>query len=140
MFGNSKSVASTYAQLDLEGRVEAADPHGLIQMLFDGAIVAVGQAEALVASGDVAGKGVATSRAIRIIEEGLRASLDVKQGGPLAAQLRDLYQYMSYRLLMANLKNDAGGFAEVKKLLGDLKGAWTRIKPQVARPPLAAVK
>lgn len=140
MFGNSKSAAAAYSSLDLEGRVNTADPHGLVQMLYEGAIVAVGQAEMLLAAGDIPGKGKATTRAIRIIDEGLRASLDLTQGGKLATQLQDLYSYMSYRLLMANLKNDVQGFQEVRKLLTDLKGAWAKIKPAAPRPALAAVK
>lgn len=142
MFANYRSAAAAYAQVDLETKVAAADPHGLIQMLFDGAIQALGQAEANLAAGDIAGKGKAVSRAIRIVEEGLKASLDPTQGGELARHLAELYDYMSQRMLMASIKNDAGGFAEVRKLLVELREAWSAIRPQVSavKPALAAVK
>jgi len=135
MFGSFRSAAQAYAQVDLETKVATSDPHGLIQLLYDGAIVAVGQAQACLASGDVAGKGRATSRAVRIIEEGLRASLDPSQGGELAGQLDGLYAYMAQRLLLASVRNDADIFAEVKKLLAELRDAWAGIRPETAAKP-----
>lgn len=128
MFTGFKSAAATYAQVDLESRVAVADPHSLIEMLFDGAIMAVGQADQCLAAGDIPAKGQAVSRAIRIIEEGLKASLDPNTGGQLARHLGELYDYMAQRLLMASIKNDAEGFREVRKLLVELRGAWTQIK------------
>ncbi len=132
MFGSFRSAAATYAQVDLETKVAASDPHGLVQLLFDGAIVALSQAEGCLAAGDVPGKGKAVSRAIRIIDEGLRASLDPTQGGELAQHLDGLYAYMGQRMLLASVKNEAAGFAEVRKLLVELRDAWAQIKPQVA--------
>lgn len=137
MFG-SRNAATAYARVDLEARVSSASQHELIQMLYDGAILALGQACSALAARDIAGKGQAISRAISIIEEGLRASLDHKQGGALAESLDDLYEYMSQRLLLASMRNDAKGFEEVRKLLTDLRGAWSSIKN--ARPNGAPAK
>jgi flagellar secretion chaperone FliS len=131
MFGGFRSAAASYAQVDLEARVAASDPHGLIQMLFDGAVVAVAQADACLAAGDVPGKGMAVSRAIRILEEGLKASLD-PSGGELARHLGDLYSYMAQQLLLASIKNEAAGFAEVRRLLIELRDAWSQAKPAAA--------
>jgi flagellar protein FliS len=137
MFAGFKGAAATYAQVDLEAKVASADPHGLIQMLFDGAIASVTQAEHAAAGGDIPGKGKATSRAIRIIDEGLRASLDKTQGGELALHLESLYNYMAQRLLLASVRNEPAGFAEVRKLLGELRGAWAQIKPAATGKPAA---
>jgi flagellar secretion chaperone FliS len=63
MFG-PRNAATVYAKIDLESRVTTASQHQLIQMLFDGAILALGQAAAALAARDVAGKGQAVSRAI----------------------------------------------------------------------------
>ena len=141
MFASYKTAAAQYAQLDLEAKVNSADPHGLIQMLFDGAIVAVNHAEAAIAAGDIAGKGKAVSRAIRIIEEGLYVSLDPSNGGDLARQLEELYKYMSHRLLLSSMRNDCAGFVEVQKLLAELRDAWAGIKGTVVkRPELVTVR
>ena len=65
-----------------------------------------------------------------IIDEGLKASLDKSAGGELAQNLSSLYDYMSQRLLIANLKNDVAALDEVSNLLTELKGAWEAIRPQ----------
>jgi flagellar secretion chaperone FliS len=139
MFTGFKSAAATYAQVDLESRVAASNPHGLIEMLFDGAIMAVGQADQCLAAGDPRAKGQAVSRAIRIIEEGLKASLDPSSGGELARHLGELYDYMAQRLLMASIKNEAEGFQEVRKLLVELRGAWTQINGEQQNRDAAAL-
>jgi len=87
----------------------------------------------------VATKGSAISKAIPIIEDGLNASLDKKVGGELAQNLSSLYEYMSRRLLTANVNNDMAALNEVAGLLNDLKGAWDGIKQQPAAPAATAI-
>lgn len=127
MFGSMKSGANAYARVSVETGVLAASPHKLIVMLFEGATVALNTATQQMAAGDIAAKGKAISKAIAIIEDGLRASLDRKAGGEIAANLDALYQYMTGRLVIANRDNDAAILAEVLRLLGELKGAWEAI-------------
>ena len=114
----------TYARMDVETGVSGASPELLIVMLYDGAISAIGMARHRLEAGDHAGKGRCISKAIGIIEEGLRGSLDPDAGGELAGNLSALYEYMSHRLMLANLRNDAGILDEVAGLLRDLKLAW----------------
>lgn len=127
MFGSMKSGANAYAKVSVETGVLAATPHKLIVMLFEGATVAVTTAAKQMAAGDIAAKGKAISKAIAIIEDGLRASLDRKAGGEIAANLDALYQYMTGRLVIANRDNDPAILEEVQRLLGELKGAWDAI-------------
>src|SRR5690349_9726493 len=129
MFGSMKSGASAYAKVGVETGVMAASPHKLIVMLFEGAMVAVNSAAQLMGAGDIAGKGKSISKAIAIIEEGLRASLDRQTGGEIAANLDALYQYMNTRLVLANRDNDREKLEEVLRLLAELKGAWDAIAP-----------
>lgn len=114
----------TYARMDVETGVAGASPETLIVMLYDGAISAIGMARHRLEAGDHAGKGRCISKAIGIIEEGLRGSLDVDAGGELASNLSALYEYMSHRLMVANLRNDGVILDEVAGLLRDLKLAW----------------
>jgi flagellar protein FliS len=139
MFGTMKSGANAYAKVGVETGVLAASPHKLIVMLFEGAMVAVSTAARQMEAGDIAGKGKSISKAITIIENGLRASLDRKAGGEIAANLESLYDYMAARLLLANRDNDAALLEEVNRLLGELKGAWDAIgTPPAVAAPLAA--
>ncbi len=127
MFGTSKSGASAYASVGIETDVALASPHKLIVMLFDGALVAVTAAELFMKTGNIPAKGKSISKAIMIIDNGLRASLDKKVGGAIAENLDSLYEYMSNRLLIANLKNQPELLREVHGLLVELKTAWDAI-------------
>jgi flagellar protein FliS len=121
-----------YETVGIESGVAAADPHKLISMLFQGALLAIANAKNGIMREDIAAKGAAISHAISIIDEGLNASLDKSVGGELAQNLSSLYEYMSMRLITANLKNDVNTLEEVSRLLTDLKGAWDSIRPTVA--------
>jgi len=127
MFGSSKNGASAYAKVGLETGVVAASPHKLIVMLFEGAIAAVTAAAGHMQAREIEKKGMAISKAIMIIENGMRASLDKKAGGEIAAGLDALYDYMGRRLMLANLNNDPEILQEVHNLLADLKSAWDAI-------------
>ena len=118
---------STYARVGLETGVVAANPHKLILMLFEGARIALSSALIHMRNGEITAKGESISKAIAIISSGLQASLDIKAGGELAEQLHALYDYMSRRLLQANLQNKSEYIEEVARLLAELNAAWETI-------------
>lgn len=117
-----------YKQVSVDTGVAGSDPHDLVLMLYDGAISAASQALGHMQAGRIAEKAAALSKATRIVDEGLKISLDKSAGGQLAQRLSDLYEYMTMRLLQANLRNDATGLTEVLELLEDLRGAWAQIR------------
>lgn len=121
-----------YARVAAESSVGSADPHQLIHMLYDGALAAVHQARAHLQARRVPDKGTAISKAVRIIDEGLKISLDRNAGGELATRLLELYDYLVMRLLQANLRNDEAALVEVAQRLSELRDAWAQIRPQVA--------
>lgn len=135
MFGGFQSRASAYAKVGVETGVSTADPHKLILMLFDGAMLQVRTAGIAIAKGDIPGKGQAISKAIEIIINGLKVSLDMNTGGDLAGRLAALYDYMGERLLYANLHNSQPALDEVSGLLASLREAWASI---AGRPATAA--
>lgn len=131
MFGSSHTQgANAYAKVGIETGVIAASPHKLIVMLYEGAIVAISNAITHMNSGNIAAKGQSISKAISIIENGLRASLDKKAGGEIALSLDALYEYMNTRLIQANLQNQVDVLVEVQNLLRDLKKSWEEISPE----------
>lgn len=129
MFGSTNSGARAYAAVGVETGVVAASPHKLVVMLFEGAMVAIATAIQHMQAGDIPAKGKAISKAITIIDSGLRASLDKKVGGEVALNLDALYEYMGDRLVIANLKNQQSVLEEVYQLLKGLKDAWEAIAP-----------
>lgn len=134
MLATARRAISAYANIGIETGVQAADPHQLILMLFEGALLAVADARLHMERGEVAAKGEAISKAIMIIDNGLKASLDVRSGGELGERLYGLYEYMSRRLLHANLHDRPEVLGEVRQLLSELHAAWAAI----GRQPLAA--
>lgn len=127
MFSSAHSPSDAYALVGVETGVMAANPHKLVLMLFDGALLAIAMARQAMATNKIAEKGEEISRAIDIIANGLKVSLDTQAGGDLAVRLGALYDYMCTRLLQANLRNEAAALDEVDTLLRELKTAWEEI-------------
>ena len=126
-----RSGAGAYARLGVETQAMSASPHQLIGMLFDGAAAAIGMARHHMAAGNIPAKGQAISKAVSIVDNGLKAGLDAKAGGEagaeLVANLAALYDYVVRRLLQANLHDDAGALDEAESLLEKLASAWREI-------------
>jgi len=133
MFGKPQTGAKAYAKVSVETGVGNATPHKLIAMLFDGAIIAVNNAIEFTKAGNLARKGEVISRAILIIDSGLRASLNKEVGGEIALNLDSLYEYMSIRLVTANMENNVDMLIEVQTLLRELMGAWGSIAMNVTQ-------
>lgn len=129
MFGKASSAISAYQKVSIDAAVEVADPYRLILLLFEGTQAALGAARGAMQDNRVADKGAAISRAIDIISNGLKASLDHDKGGDISGRLEALYDYMVYRLLHANLKNDLQALEEVSGLLEEIHSAWRGIAP-----------
>lgn len=125
-FAARKQSATLYAKVGLETDVQAASPHRLVAMLFDGVFDAMSQAIQAIQAGNIEIKGRALTRAVRILDEGLRAGLDLS-AGQLATDLRELYGYVCMRLTQANLRSDVAAIEECQRLLGPVREAWAGI-------------
>lgn len=128
--------AGAYQQVRTGGGIEQADSHGLITLLMDGGLDRIRLALACMATGNVAGKGEAISKTIEIVG-GLQSGLNHDVASPLVGQLDALYDYMSRRLLHANMYNDADALEEVARLLGQIRESWVAI-PTDARQAAGA--
>lgn len=129
----SNHKLAAYRSVSAHGEVAAADPHRLVLMLMDGALERLAIARASIERrqrGDIARKAQALTQSMHIIGE-LRGSLNLPEGGELAHNLGDLYEYMLRQLLRANADSSASHVAEVASLLTEIRGAWIAIGPQV---------
>jgi flagellar protein FliS len=129
---NTTTGIKAYTKIGIESGITAADPHKLISMLYEGALLAIAKAKNGILLSDIPAKCAAISKALAIIDEGLKACLDYNAGGELAQNLSSLYDYMIMRLVTANLKNDVDVLNEISGLLTDLKGAWDTIRQSAA--------
>jgi flagellar protein FliS len=126
MFASRRTSTQAYSYVGAQTGIPSANPHKIILMLFEGAMVCISAASLRIQEGDVGKKGEAISMAMDIILHGLKSSLNLK-AGELAESLAALYDYMLSRLLFANINNDVAALEEVSRLLGEIKGAWEEI-------------
>ncbi|WP_168013458.1 flagellar export chaperone FliS [Halomonas salinarum] len=119
--------AKAYARVGVESSVMSASPHQLISMLFDGAQASIRKARIHMQDGNVAEKGLAISKALDIVYNGLQSSLDAEKGGEIAERLWSLYDYVARLLIEANLRNDPERLDEASVLLESIGSAWRDI-------------
>jgi flagellar protein FliS len=125
---NSKLAA--YQSVSVHGNVAGADPHRLVLMLMDGVLERLVVARACIERGEIARKAQLLHSCVTLIGE-LRGSLNTQQGGALARNLSDLYEYMVRQLLRANVDSNVSLVKEVSSLLGEVRSAWVAIGPEV---------
>jgi flagellar secretion chaperone FliS len=118
---------SQYRNVELESSVASASPHKLIEMLLDGALEKIQKARGCMERQEIAAKCAAIDWSLSILE-GLYSSLNLADGGEIAQNLSDLYEYMMRRLMAANARNDVAILDEVTRLLGEVREGWVAIR------------
>jgi flagellar protein FliS len=116
----------SYGSDNLASQASVANNVALIQMLFDGLVDSVSQAQGHLTHGKIQEKGKAIARASRIVV-GLQGALDFNRGGELAQNLNDLYNYVTRRLIFANAHNDMEALKEVQHLMSEIRSAWAQL-------------
>ncbi len=124
-------ASSAYKRVAAETGVQGADAHQLVGLLFDALLQALNQARGAIERGEVETKGASLVKAVRILEEGLKPGLNLREGGELAANLQRLYDYSIQRLTHANLRSDGGAVAEVADLIEPIAQSWQQIRGAV---------
>ncbi len=130
--------ASFYKKTSVDGEIFAAHPHKLILLLFDGALAAMNQAKGCLAQRDIPGKIRYITQAMKIVQMGLRASVDRRHDPVFANRLIELYDYVSHRLLHANVHNDLAAIDDAVGIVSGLRDAWVKIGPEVTGKPATA--
>ena len=121
-----RSAAQLYGGVDLRGRVEAASPHGLVQLLFDELLGAMRQAELCIRNSDRARKGERVARALSILG-GLESSLDHARGGALAERLAGVYRHARAEIVAASKSDDADRAHGATDMIAEIAAAWRAI-------------
>jgi flagellar protein FliS len=123
---NAVSAMKQYQQVSVHSGIMDASPHRLVQILMEGALEKIALAKGSMANNKIANKGENISKAIAIIG-GLQSSLNYDSGGDISENLSNLYDYMSNRLVVANLRNDESILDEVASLIVEIKMGWDGI-------------
>lgn len=137
-FSHAGPRSQLYSKIGLETDVQDASPHRLITMLFDGTFDAMNQAEVAIRNGNDEMRIRALNRAVRIVDEGLGAGLNL-EAGKLAQDLKELYTFVCMRLMRANMNKDLAAIDECRRVLGPIREAWNAIggKSTDASTPIA---
>ncbi len=134
---SQQSKLAAYRSVSAHGTVANGDPHTLVLTLFDAVLGRLTTARACIEKGEVVRKAGLLHSSVVLLAE-LRGSLDLSKGGSLAQNLSDLYEYMSRRLVHANVSNDTAAVTEVLGLLGEIRAAWAAIGPEMRSDAVAA--
>lgn len=131
---SQQSKLAAYRSVSAQGAVADADPHALVLTVMDATLARLATARACIEHREIRRKAGLLHSSVILIAE-LRGSLDLKNGGQLAQNLSDLYEYMTRRLIHANLNDDVAAVGEVASLLGEVREAWAAMPPQVRQAP-----
>ncbi|MBV8250434.1 MAG: flagellar export chaperone FliS [Comamonas sp.] len=123
----NRHAANAYKQVGVQSVVDGASPHTLIQLLFDALDASLNAAKGAMQRGEVEEKGRQIGKAVRILEEGLKAALNPEQGGEIAQNLASLYDYSITQLTLSNLRNDVVLLENVQSVLAPVAQGWREI-------------
>jgi len=135
---NQRFATKAYARVDVQTRGAETDQHQLVMMMFEAVMDHAHGAIGAIQSGQTTQKVTHLHKAVRILQEGLRTSLDLDNGGELAQNLANLYDYCILRLTQANAQNDAAAVAEVVELIKPVADAWRQMRSGQAQTDRAA--
>ncbi len=127
-YGPLRQASALYQQNSVAGAIETADAHQLVNLLLDGAMDRIAQARGHLQHGNVAAKGSCISKAVAIVGE-LRDSLDHQVDPAFSQRLESLYEYVTRRLLYAQLHDNLAALDEAARLLAPVREAWLGIRP-----------
>lgn len=115
-----------YKKVSIDSQLSAASPHKVIQMLMAGAIERLVQGKAAMEQKNIAVKGERLGKALDIVIS-LRGCLSMNDGGEVAKNLDQLYEYMISQIMLANQQNTPETIDDVVSILREIKSAWDQI-------------
>lgn len=106
-----------------EQQIQTASQEELLILLYEGAIRFLSLAKNGHQENNIEKYHNNLLKSQRIVSE-FMSSLDVEGGGEMALNLFNLYEYLHYRLVQANIKKDVTMVDEVQTHLRELKKTW----------------
>ena len=125
-----RSNLKAYKKTNLEAELSVADPHRVIQMMYEGLIERLSQAKGAIMRHDYEYKADRISKAVGIIN-GLQSALDNRSNPELGQRMFALYDYMKELLTKASVSLDTAPIDEVINLILPIKQAWDQIPQDI---------
>jgi flagellar secretion chaperone FliS len=120
------AARARYQNVDLSSRIEGASQHGLVAILFDELLKAIDAMTVAMRAKDWSQRGARQSRVLSILH-GLESSLDLEQGGDIAASLLGIYREARRLVLAAGRDNDPEQLTRARAMLAEIASAWGEI-------------
>ncbi|CAH1597276.1 flagellar export chaperone FliS [Vibrio jasicida] len=119
----------SYQQVDLDAQAASANPHQLVVMLIDGLLDEVERVRGHLAANRLAEKGTGINKCMNILI-GLSSALDEENGGEIAENLRQLYDFCQVELYYTSVQNDASRLDNVERVMGNIREGWVNFGQQ----------
>ncbi|HCG8093718.1 TPA: flagellar export chaperone FliS [Vibrio parahaemolyticus] len=119
----------SYQQVDLDAQAAAANPHQLVIMLIDGLLDEIERIRGHLAAKRLAEKGAGINKCMNILI-GLTSALDDENGGEIAENLRQLYDFCQVELYYASVQNYADRLMNVERVMGNIREGWMNFGQQ----------
>jgi len=119
-------------------QIEGAGPLGLVILSYDALNRALGRARLAIEAGDLSQEGEHTGRAVEALIE-LSTSLNMEEGGEVAARLSRLYEYMINRLMEKMCSGTSEAVDEVSTLSHTLREGWQALADQQSKKPASQI-
>lgn len=119
----------SYQQVDLDAQAASANPHQLVVMLIDGLLDEIERIRGHLAASRLEAKGVSINKCMNILI-GLSSALDDENGGEIAKNLRQLYDFCQIELYYASTQNDAARLDNVERVMGNVREGWMNFGQQ----------
>ncbi len=113
----------SYQQVDLNAQAAAANPHQLVIMLIDGLLDEIERVRGHLSAGRLAEKGAGINKCMNILI-GLDSALDMDNGGELAENLHQLYDYCQVELYQASVQKQAERLDNVETVMNNIREGW----------------
>ncbi|EDL70878.1 flagellar export chaperone FliS [Vibrio campbellii] len=119
----------SYQQVDLDAQAASANPHQLVVMLIDGLLDEIERVRGHLAANRLAEKGIGINKCMNILI-GLSSALDEENGGEIAENLRQLYDFCQIELYYTSVQNDATRLDNVERVMGNIREGWMNFGQQ----------
>lgn len=116
----------------LESEILSAGPVRRVQLLYEGAITAIGKARTAQAGKDISARAAQVNRAMDILSE-LSMSLDHSSGTAVTKELVELYDFAQRQLIEGSAKQMDEPFESAERVLKTLLEGWKNV-PEIEQP------
>lgn len=120
------SQSTSYREMELQ----SASPERLVVYTFEQLVVNLERARIAMERSDIEQRVTALRRARGLVGE-LLATLDFEQGGAIATQLADLYQYMMYELVDIGQRGDVVTLKKLVNIASNLRDGFAEAASQL---------